>query len=97
MAVEVCVCVCVCVRARVRDVPWRYIDGGGHMCHGKGLSTLMGRLWRPVDCLRPSAGRLWRARAAYGGRVTKVTEAFLTYVAIDEAGRPRPLPPEAYQ
>ena len=34
---------------------------------------------------------------AYGGRVTKVTEAFLTYVAIDEAGRPRPLPPEAYQ
>lgn len=33
---------------------------------------------------------------AYGGRVTKVTEAFLTYVAIDEAGRPRPLPAEAY-
>ena len=26
-------------------------------------------------------------------RVVKVTEANLTYVAIDDAGRPRPLPP----
>ncbi len=34
---------------------------------------------------------------AYGGGATKVTEASLTYVAIDDNGRPRPLPPEAYQ
>ncbi|MBU3739744.1 MAG: acyl-CoA thioesterase [Rhodoferax sp.] len=27
------------------------------------------------------------------GQYTKVTEALLTYVAIDEQGRPRPLPP----
>lgn len=27
------------------------------------------------------------------GRYIKVTEAFLTYVAIDDQGRPRPLPP----
>ena len=34
---------------------------------------------------------------AYGGGATKVTEASLTYVAIDDSGRPRPLPPEAHQ
>jgi acyl-CoA thioesterase YciA len=28
------------------------------------------------------------------GRYTKVTQALLTYVAIDEQGRPRPLPPQ---
>jgi acyl-CoA thioesterase YciA len=27
------------------------------------------------------------------GQYVKVTEASLTYVAIDEAGRPRPIPP----
>ncbi|MGH8821290.1 MAG: acyl-CoA thioesterase, partial [Rhodoferax sp.] len=29
------------------------------------------------------------------GRYLKVTQASLTYVAIDDAGRPRPLPPAA--
>jgi acyl-CoA thioesterase YciA len=29
------------------------------------------------------------------GRYIKVTEALLTYVAIDDEGRPRPLPPQA--
>jgi len=29
------------------------------------------------------------------GRYIKVTEATLTYVAIDDTGRPRPIPPEA--
>lgn len=29
------------------------------------------------------------------GQHMKVTEARLTYVAIDEQGRPRPIPPEA--
>jgi acyl-CoA thioesterase YciA len=27
------------------------------------------------------------------GQVLKVTEAVLTYVAVDDQGRPRPLPP----
>ncbi|MFS8035933.1 acyl-CoA thioesterase [Xanthobacter sp. AM11] len=35
----------------------------------------------------------WR-RARASEDTTKVTEAVFTFVAIDEAGRPRPLPPE---
>ncbi|WP_454914887.1 acyl-CoA thioesterase [Xanthobacter sediminis] len=34
----------------------------------------------------------WR-RARASEETTKVTEALFTFVAIDEAGRPRPLPP----
>jgi acyl-CoA thioesterase YciA len=38
---------------------------------------------------------VYAERMSAYGRYLKVTEALLTYVAIDDEGRPRPLPPEA--
>ena len=38
---------------------------------------------------------VYSARVRAQGRYLKVTEASVTYVAIDDAGRPRPLPPAA--
>ncbi len=37
---------------------------------------------------------VWAERFRAQGQFVKVTEAILTYVAIDEHGRPRPLPKE---
>lgn len=37
----------------------------------------------------------WVLRERFGAR-EKVTEAVFTFVAIDEQGRPRPVPPEAH-
>jgi len=39
------------------------------------------------------AERGWRDQAEFG-KLVKVTEAVLTYVALDQDGRPRPVPPE---
>ncbi|HWI84243.1 acyl-CoA thioesterase [Ramlibacter sp.] len=50
--------------------------------------TRIGRTSVTVDV------EVWAERFHTQGRFVKVTEAILTYVAIDEHGRPRPLPPQ---
>ena len=63
-------------------------------------------IWRRIDATRARTGprpgtsitvsvEVYAERYSTQGQYVKVTEATLTYVAIDAAGRPRPIPQPA--